>query len=45
MKKKRKGDPLGEVVDLFCGIGALGYGLKKAGFEIKAGHDTDRRCK
>ncbi len=45
MKKKRKGLPLGEVVDLFCGVGALSHGLKQAGFKIKAGYDTDRRCK
>jgi DNA (cytosine-5)-methyltransferase 1 len=36
---------LGEVVDLFCGVGALSHGLKQAGFEIKAGYDTDARCK
>ncbi|MBB3391601.1 DNA (cytosine-5)-methyltransferase 1 [Rhizobium sp. BK275] len=36
---------IGEVVDLFCGVGALSHGLKKAGFDIKAGYDTDRRCK
>ena len=35
----------GEVVDLFCGIGGLSYGLKLAGFDIKAGYDVDRRCK
>ena len=37
--------PYGEVVDLFCGIGALSHGLKEAGFKIKAGYDTDARCK
>lgn len=36
---------LGEVVDLFCGVGALSYGLKKAGLVIKAGYDVDSRCK
>jgi len=45
MKKKRKSKPLGEVVDLFCGVGALSHGLLKAGFDIKAGYDTDARCK
>ena len=45
MKKKGKGEPLGEVVDLFCGVGALSYGLKQAGFEIKVGYDIDRRCR
>lgn len=34
----------GEVVDLFCGVGALSHGLKRAGLTIKAGYDTDRRC-
>lgn len=41
----KKEKPLGEVVDLFCGVGALGHGLLKAGFEIKAGYDIDGRCK
>lgn len=36
---------LGEVVDLFCGVGALSHGLKLAGFRIKAGYDIDQRCK
>ena len=35
----------GEVVDLFCGIGALSHGLKLAGFKILAGYDIDARCK
>ena len=43
--KKDKTKPLGEVVDLFCGVGALSHGLLQAGFEIKAGYDTDGRCK
>ena len=34
-----------EVVDLFCGVGALSHGLKLAGCEILAGYDTDSRCK
>ncbi len=37
--------PLGEVVDLFCGVGALSHGLKLAGLEIVAGYDIDARCK
>ncbi|MEO0568811.1 MAG: DNA cytosine methyltransferase [Pseudomonadota bacterium] len=37
--------PLGQVVDLFCGVGALSHGLKRAGFQIVAGYDTDKRCK
>lgn len=36
---------LGEVVDLFCGIGGLSYGFKKAGFQILAGFDVDASCK
>lgn len=35
----------GEVVDLFCGIGALSHGLKLAGFKIVAGYDIDQNCK
>lgn len=35
----------GEVVDLFCGIGALSHGLKLSGFKILAGYDIDSRCK
>lgn len=35
----------GEVVDLFCGVGALSYGLRRAGFKIVAGFDTDAKCK
>lgn len=34
-----------EVVDLFCGVGALSHGLKLAGCKIIAGYDIDRRCK
>jgi DNA (cytosine-5)-methyltransferase 1 len=36
---------IGEVVDLFCGVGALSHGLKRAGLKIIAGYDTDSRCK
>jgi DNA (cytosine-5)-methyltransferase 1 len=36
---------LGEVVDLFCGVGALSHGLKRAGLKIVAGYDLDARCK
>ena len=41
----KKQQPFGEVVDLFCGIGALSHGLKRAGFKIVAGYDTDPRCR
>ena len=34
-----------EVVDLFCGIGGLSYGLKSKGFKILAGYDLDSTCK
>ncbi len=33
-----------EVVDLFCGIGGLSYGMKTKGFEILAGFDIDWTC-
>lgn len=45
MKKGGKKKILGEVVDLFCGVGALSHGLKRAGLKIVAGYDTDARCK
>lgn len=35
----------GEVVDLFCGVGALSHGLKLSGFKVIAGYDIDGRCK
>ena len=34
-----------EVVDLFCGVGALSHGLKLAGCNILAGYDLDARCR
>ena len=34
-----------EVVDLFCGIGGLSYGLKSQGLTIKGGFDLDATCK
>ena len=43
---KRRGRlPQIEVVDLFCGIGGLSYGMKAAGFNILAGFDIDWTCK
>lgn len=33
-----------EVVDLFCGIGGLSYGLKCQGMKILAGFDLDYTC-
>lgn len=41
MKKKEKIS----AVDLFCGIGGLSYGLKKAGININAGIDIDESCR
>lgn len=32
------------VVDLFCGIGGLSYGLKTAGLQVVAGYDIDKTC-
>lgn len=42
---KFSSEPSGEVVDLFCGVGALSHGLFLAGFKIVAGYDLDARCK
>ena len=36
---------VGEVVDLFCGVGAISHGFYKARFKIKAGYDIDANCK
>lgn len=33
------------VVDLFCGVGGLTYGLKQAGLDVVAGYDIDDSCK
>ena len=33
-----------EVVDLFCGVGGLSYGLKRMGFKILDGYDFDASC-
>ncbi|OJW77579.1 MAG: DNA (cytosine-5-)-methyltransferase [Bacteroidetes bacterium 46-16] len=32
-------------IDLFCGIGGLTHGLKKAGIKVRAGIDLDTNCK
>ncbi|TWI16590.1 DNA cytosine methyltransferase [Sphingobacterium siyangense] len=32
------------VIDLFCGIGGLSYGMYKSGFDIIAGYDIDGTC-
>ena len=42
---KRRGRlPSIEVVDLFCGIGGLSYGMKSEGLKILAGFDLDWTC-
>ena len=33
-----------QVVDLFCGVGGLTCGLKKAGLNVVAGFDNDKTC-
>lgn len=43
--KRHKRLPQIEVVDLFCGIGGLSYGMKTAGLNIKAGFDLDATCR
>lgn len=46
LQHKRRGRlPRIEVVDLFCGIGGLSYGMKQKGLEILAGFDVDDTCK
>lgn len=45
MSKRKKKTPNIEVVDLFCGIGGLSFGMKSKGFQIKAGYDLDGSCK
>lgn len=42
--KRRDRLPKIEVVDLFCGIGGLSYGMKSEGFKILAGFDLDWTC-
>lgn len=45
LKQKRSGRlPRIEVIDLFCGIGGLSYGMKTAGLHILAGFDLDHIC-
>ena len=44
MKKSKFNLPV-TAVDIFCGIGGLTYGLKKAGIDVKAGIDSDKSCK
>lgn len=45
LEHKRPGRlPRIEVVDLFCGIGGLSYGMKTAGLHVLAGFDLDHTC-
>lgn len=44
IQKRRGRLPSIEVVDLFCGIGGLSYGMKSKGFKILAGFDLDWTC-
>lgn len=34
-----------KVVDLFCGVGGLTYGLQRAGLNVVAGYDIDQACR
>ena len=47
MRRGRKRKPYTEidVVDLFCGIGGLSYGMKSKGFHIQGGFDLDKTCR
>ena len=45
IQKRRGRLPSIEVVDLFCGIGGLSYGMKSKGFKILAGFDLDKTCR
>ena len=44
VQKRRGRLPSIEVVDLFCGIGGLSYGMKSEGLKILAGFDLDWTC-
>lgn len=41
----RQADAGWAVVDLFCGIGGLSHGLRRAGLNVVAGVDTDETCR
>jgi len=45
MSKRRGRLPRIEVVDLFCGIGGLSYGMKTKGLYIMGGFDIDETCR
>ena len=37
--------PPGQVIDIFCGAGALSYGFRSQGFEVACGYDIDESCR
>ena len=37
--------PVGEVVDMFCGIGGISHGFRQACFDVRAGYDIDASCR
>lgn len=43
--RKRKPYKEIDVVDLFCGIGGLSFGMKSKGFHICGGFDLDKTCR
>lgn len=38
-------EPVGSVVDLFCGVGGLSHGFRLEGFSIACGYDIDEDCR
>ncbi|WP_370970096.1 DNA cytosine methyltransferase [Amycolatopsis sp. cg9] len=36
--------PVVRAIDLFCGVGGLSHGLRRAGIEVAGGFDIDPRC-
>lgn len=38
-------EPVGSVVDLFCGVGGLSHGFRLEGFSIACGYDIDGDCR
>ncbi len=37
--------PIGSVIDLFCGVGGLSHGFLKEGYSIECGYDIDEDCR
>lgn len=42
---KVRARPLVSAVDLFCGVGGLSHGLRRAGIDVTAGVDLDEDCR